>query len=146
MQRNEKEVVPLANVFTPLPPCHPQQGEPHKYYSTVRLRLASGLWTKKKGLDKRMRNILTALLTDQLRMDSGMERRTPEHQALCEKGNELQNRLDETLNAKQKEILEELVETLFDESSCNEQVNFERGFRLGVLITSEIYYAQDTFL
>lgn len=138
--------MPPAKVFAPLHSIPPAQGEPHKYYSTVRLRLASGLWTKKKGLDKRMGNILTALLTDQLRMDSGMERRTPEHQALCEKGNELQNRLDETLNAKQKEILEELVETLFDESSCNEQVKFERGFRLGVLITSEIFYAQDTFL
>ena len=93
-----------------------------------------------------MGNILTALLTEQLRVDSGTKRRPPEHQALCEKGNELQNQLDETLNAKQKEILEELVETLFDESSCNEQANFERGFRLGVLITSEIYYAQDIFL
>ena len=93
-----------------------------------------------------MGKILEAFLTDQLRVDSGTERRTPEHQALCEKGGELQDQLAETLNDKQKKILEELVETLFDESSCNEQVNFERGFRLGVLITSEIYYAQDIFL
>ena len=27
MQKNEKEVVPLANVFTLRPSCHPQQGE-----------------------------------------------------------------------------------------------------------------------
>lgn len=93
-----------------------------------------------------MGNILTALLTDQIRVDSGTDRRTPEHQALCEKGNELQDRLAETLNDMQKAVLEELVETLFDESSCNEQAKFERGFRLGVLITSEVFYAQDTFL
>lgn len=93
-----------------------------------------------------MGNIVTAFLTDQLRVDSGTERRTPEHQALCEKSGELQDQLAETLNDKQKAILEEMVETLFDESSCNEQVKFERGFRLGVLITAEIFFGQDTFL
>lgn len=93
-----------------------------------------------------MGNILTAFLTDQLHVDSGTERRSPEHQALCEKSNELQDRLAETLNDKQKEILTELVETNFEESCCAEQAKFERGFRLGVLITSEIFYAQDTFL
>lgn len=85
-------------------------------------------------------------MTEQLRVDSGTERRTPEHQALCEKGDELQDQLAEMLNDKQKAILEELVVTLFDESCYNEQIKFERGFRLGVLITSEIYYAQDIFL
>lgn len=93
-----------------------------------------------------MGNIVTALLTDQLRVDSVTERRTPEHQALCEKGNRLQEELAKTLNDTQKAILEEMVETLFDESSCNEQVKFERGFRLGVLITAEIFFGQDTFL
>ena len=93
-----------------------------------------------------MGKILEALLTDQLRVDSGTERRSPEHQALCEKGCELQDRLAETLNDKQKAMLEELVDTFFDESGCSEQVKFERGFRLGVLVTSEIFYGQDTFL
>ena len=93
-----------------------------------------------------MGKILEALLTEQLRVDSGTERRTPEHQALCEKSNKIQDRLAETLNDSQKAILEELVDTLFDESCCSEQLNFEQGFRLGVLITSEIFYEQDTFL
>lgn len=93
-----------------------------------------------------MGKILEALLTEQLRVDSGTERRTPEHQALCEKGDELQDQLAEMLNDKQKAILEELVATLFDECCCNEQIKFERGFRLGVLITSEVYYSQDIFL
>ena len=77
---------------------------------TVRLYLASGLWTEKKGQDNRMGKILEALLTDQLRVDSGTERRTPEHQALCEKGSRLQDELAKTLNDTQKAILEELVE------------------------------------
>lgn len=93
-----------------------------------------------------MGKILDAFLTDQLHVDSGTEQLTPEHKALCEKSMALQNQLAETLNDKQKAQLEELVETLFDESSCAEQLKFERGFRLGVLITSEIFYAQDTFL
>lgn len=93
-----------------------------------------------------MGKILDAFLTDQLHVDSGTEQLTPEHKALREKSMALQNQLAETLNDKQKALLEELVETLFDECSCNEQVKFERGFRLGVLITSEIFYAQDTFL
>ena len=92
-----------------------------------------------------MGNILEVLLTNQLRIDSNTERRTPEHQALCEKGSELQGQLAETLNDKQKAILEELVETFFGECSYAEQVKFERGFRLGVLITSEIFYGQGTF-
>ena len=93
-----------------------------------------------------MGNILEAFLTDQLRVDSGTKRRTPEHQELCEKSTALQERLAETLNDKQKAILAQLAETKFEESCCAEQAKFERGFRLGVLITSEIYYAQDTFL
>jgi hypothetical protein len=93
-----------------------------------------------------MGNILEAFLTDQLRVDSVTKRRTPEHQELCEKSNALQVQLAETLNDKQKAILEELVATLFDECCCNEQIKFERGFRLGVLITSEVYYSQDIFL
>ncbi len=93
-----------------------------------------------------MGNILTAFLTDQLRVDSSTEKRSPEYQELCKKGNSLHDQLAEMLNDKQRAILEELVETLFDESGCAEQAKFERGFRLGVLITSEIFYRQDIFL
>ncbi len=88
--------MPPAKVFAPLHSMPPTQGEPHEYYSTVRLCLASGLWTKSKGQDNRMGKILEAFLTDQLRVDSGTERQTPEHQALCEKGGELQDQLAET--------------------------------------------------
>lgn len=93
-----------------------------------------------------MGKILEAFLTDQLRVDSGTERRSPEHQELCEKGSKLQDQLAEMLNDKQKSILTELVETLFEESCFAEQLKFERGFRLGVLLTAEIFFGQDIFL
>ena len=93
-----------------------------------------------------MGKILEAFLTEQLRVDSGTERRTPEHQALSAKSIELQDQLEETLNDKQKAVFKELTETLFDEACCAEELKFERGFRLGVLITAEIFFGQDIFL
>ena len=96
--------------------------------------------------DNRMGKILEAFLTDQLRVDSGTEGRSPEHQQLCDKGSELHEKLAEKLNDEEKEMLTELVDTLFEESCFDEQRKFERGFRLGVLITAEIFTERDTFL
>ena len=77
--------------------------------------------------------------------DGGTKPRSPEHQQLCNKGSELQEKLAEKLNDEEKEMLTELVDTLFEESCCDEQRKFERGFRLGVLITAEIFTEQDIF-
>ena len=93
-----------------------------------------------------MGKILEAFLTDQLRVDSGTERRSPEHQKLCDKGEELQEKLAEKLNDEEKEMLTELVETLFEQSCYEEQGKFERGYKLGFLMTVEIFAEQDTFL
>lgn len=93
-----------------------------------------------------MENILTALLTEQLRIDSGTERRSPEHQKLCDRGSELQDRLAKKLDDEGKKILTEFMETLFEERCYDEQKKFERGFRLGVLMMSEIFTKQDIFL
>ncbi len=93
-----------------------------------------------------MGRILEAFLTEQLRVDSGTEKRSPEQQQLCDKGSELQDRLAEKLNDEEKEMLTELVDTLFEENCYDEQKKFERGFRLGVLITAEIFAEQDIFL
>lgn len=93
-----------------------------------------------------MGKILQAFLTDQLRVDSGTEKRTPKHQKLSDRGFELQEKLAEKLNEEEKEMLTELVEVLFDESCCDAEVKFERGFRLGVLMTAEIFTEQDIFL
>lgn len=92
-----------------------------------------------------MGKILEAFLTDQLRVDSGTERRSPEHQKVSDRGCELQEKLAEKLNDEEKEMLTELVETLFDESCYDAEAKFQRGFRLGVLMTAEIFAEQDMF-
>lgn len=62
------------------------------------------------------------------------------------RGYELQEKLGEKLNAEEKELLTELVEPLFDEGCVDAEKKFERGFRLGVLMTAEIFTEQDIFL
>lgn len=90
--------------------------------------------------------ILEAFLTDQLRVDSGTERRSPEHQEVSDRGCELQEKLAEKLNDEEKAILTQLVDTLFDEGCYDAELKFQRGFRLGVLMTAEIFAEQDMFL
>lgn len=113
---------------------------------TVRLCLASGLWTKQKGQMNRVGKILEAFLTEQLRVDSGVERRSPEHQEVSDRGCELQEKLAEKLNDEEKALLTQLVDTLFDESCYDAEAKFQRGFRLGVLMIAEIFAEQDMFL
>lgn len=85
-------------------------------------------------------------MTDQLRLDSGAEERSPEHKKLFDRSCELQENLAKKLNDEEKELLTELVETLFDESYYDAETKFLRGFRLGVLMTAEIFAEQNIFL
>lgn len=93
-----------------------------------------------------MGKILEAFLTDQLRADSGTEGRSPKQKRLFDRGSELQDKLAEKLNDEEKEMLTELIDTLFEESCYDEQKKFERGFRLGVLMPAEIFTEQNIFL
>ena len=93
-----------------------------------------------------MGKILEAFLTDQLRVDDVTGQRTAKHQKLCEKGCKLQEKSAEKLNDEEKERLTELADTLFDEDCIDAEKKFERGFRLGVLMTTEIFTEQDIFL
>jgi hypothetical protein len=146
MQESKKEVVPLANVFTPLPPYATRTRRAAQILYTVRLCLASGLWTNQKGQMSRMGKILEAFLTEQLRVDSGTERKSPQHKEVSDRGCELQEKLAERLNDEEKAILTQLVDTLFDESCYDAELKFQRGFRLGVLMVAEIFAEQDMFL
>lgn len=92
-----------------------------------------------------MGKILEAFLTDQLCVDDVIGQRSPKHQRLCERGCELQDKLAEKLNDEEKEILTELVDTLFNEGCVDAEKKFERGYRLGVLMTMEIFTEQDIF-
>lgn len=93
-----------------------------------------------------MGKILEAFLTDQLQVDVVTEQRTPEHQRLCDKSRALQEKLNAKLDAEDKDMLAELVDTLFSEGCVDAQKKFERGYRLGVLMASEIFTEQDMFL
>lgn len=93
-----------------------------------------------------MGKILEAFLNDQLRVDSGTVRRSPEHQEVSDRGEELQEKLAEKLNDEENALLTQLLDTLFDESCFDAEAKFERGFRLGALMIAEIFAEQDMFL
>ena len=113
---------------------------------TVRLFLASGLRRKAERTDNKVGKILNAFLNDQLLLDDDTGNRTPEHQKLCDKGIELQEKLKEKLNDEDKKLLDRLVNVLFDEAACYAQSKYVRGYQLGVLMTMEVFEAMDTFI
>ena len=90
-----------------------------------------------------MGKILEAFLNDQLRVDSGTVRRSPEHQEVSARGEKLQEKLAEKLNDEENALLTQLLDTLFDESCLDAEAKFERGFRLGALMIAEIFAEQD---
>lgn len=121
----------------------PAQGELRKYYSTVQLRLASGLQTKEKGQDKIMGKILEALLlSDQFRVNCDTKSRNPKHQEISDEVIKLQKELADTLDDEENEILTLFVNKTFEECCYNEKEAFDRGFRLGFLLTLEIFTEQ----
>jgi len=74
------------------------------------------------------------------------DKRTPQRQKLAEEGLKLHNKLKEKLNDEQKELLEQLIETIYEENCHYVQERLIRGYRLGVLMTMEVFSEQDTYL
>lgn len=93
-----------------------------------------------------MGKILQAFLSDQLHVDAVTEKRTRHQQYLCEQMEKLQNGLEQKLNDEDKKLLQELIDTILNESYCDVMNKFERGYRLGVLMTMEVFGGQDSFL
>ena len=85
-------------------------------------------------------------MTGQLRVDNGIERRSPEHQEASDRGCELQRELADKLNEEENILLTKLLDTLLDEACYEAELKFQRGFRLGALMTSDIFAEQDIFL
>ena len=92
-----------------------------------------------------MGKILDAFLGDQLYVGSAPENRSPKHQKLCEKSCGLIDELKGRLEGEERELFDSLVETLFAESCCAENNMFQRGYRLGVLMTMEVFEDYDSF-
>ena len=99
-----------------------------------------------KETDKSMGRILEAFASDQLHVSPVTEKRTRHHQNLCEQVEKLHDKLKEKLNDEDKELLQHLIDTIFDESYCDVVNKFVRGYRLGVLMTMEVFLEQDSFL
>lgn len=93
-----------------------------------------------------MGKILNAFADGRLCMEEEVENRSKEHQWLSEKAYRLQEELEEKLGDEEKELLEDLVDTVFEESCCYAQNRFVRGYRLGVLMTVEVFQQQDTYV
>lgn len=58
----------------------------------------------------------------------------------------LHNKLEEKLNDEDKALLQKFADTCFDENCCDAHNYFVRGYRLGVLMTMEVFEGQDSFL
>ena len=93
-----------------------------------------------------MGKILDAFAENELYTTEVIEKRSPQRQRLIEKSDELHSKLEQKLNSEDNELLEQLLEVIFDESYCYAQANFIRVYRLGILMATEIFSEQDSFL
>lgn len=93
-----------------------------------------------------MGKILDAFFKDELLVSAAPEKRSIEHQKLCEKSNELMEELKERLKGEEGELFDALVETIFAEICCVENSMFLRGYRLGVLMVMEIFEDYDSYI
>ena len=146
MQKNEKEVVPLAHVFTLLPSCHPQQGEQHKYYTTVLLCLASGLWTDQKGkVDKGMKkkdkdNLLDILVKTRTvkALDEAVEKSSA-YQETLKRQDKAFDELDKaSLSREQKAIVDRAISAANECGATYGSVAYELGLQDGIKLMSEL--------
>lgn len=93
-----------------------------------------------------MGKILDAFADGRLCMEEDVEKRDREQQGLSEKACRLQEELEERLNDEDRELLSNLVDTVIEECCFYAQSRFVRGYRLGVLMTMEVFDQQDTYV
>ena len=93
-----------------------------------------------------MGKILDEFADDQLLVNAAACERTNHHQYLCEQVEILQNKLESKLNDEDRVLLQKLADAYYDESCCDAHNNFVRGYRLGVLMTMEVFEGQNSFL
>lgn len=93
-----------------------------------------------------MGKILDAFADDQLLVNAVTCEKKSHHQYLCEQVEILQNKLESKLNDEDRVLLQKLADAYYDESCCDAHNNFVRGYRLGVLMTMEVFEEKDSFL
>lgn len=93
-----------------------------------------------------MHKILEAFANDALRVETDAEKRSKEHQKVWELSSRLQDELEKGLRQQEKELFGELMDAMASESSCYAQERFIYGYRLGVLMTMEVFSDPDIFV
>lgn len=92
-----------------------------------------------------MDKLLRAFAGEQLQIIEVTETRSPQRQKLIDEGYKLHNELGEKLNSGEKELLERLIDVNSEEKTLYAEDKFIRGYRLGVLMTMEVFAGQDKF-
>lgn len=93
-----------------------------------------------------MDKILRAFAVEQLQMSERTETKSPRHKQLSEEGYKLYHEIREKLSGEEEELLERLLDVTAEEKSLYAEDQFIRGYRLGVLMTMEIFAEEDKLL
>lgn len=93
-----------------------------------------------------MGKILDAFADGRLCVEEEIEKRSPGHLELSEKVCRLQEELEKMLSDEERELLGDLMDTVFEECCSYAQNRFIHGYRLGVLMTIEVFDGQDTYV
>lgn len=92
-----------------------------------------------------MDKFLRALAGDELQVVEVTETRSPKREQLITDSYNLYIELEQKLNNEEKELLERLLDINAEEKCLYADDKFIRGYRLGVLMTTEVFTEQETF-
>lgn len=93
-----------------------------------------------------MDKILKAFANEQLKMVEGTETQSPQHKKLLEEGYQLYCELEEKLSSGEKELLERLLDINAEDKEIYAENQLIRGYRLGVLMTMEVFAGEEQLL
>ena len=93
-----------------------------------------------------MGKILEAFANDELCIEPAYAKLSPQRKKLLDQSGELLTKLNEKLNDEEQELLSRFINTILDENYLYAQDRFIRGYRLGVLMTTEVFSEQDSYL
>ena len=92
-----------------------------------------------------MEKLLRVFASEQLQVEEVTETRSPKQKRLLAESDKPHAELEQKLNSEEKELLECLLDINADESTLYGEDKFVRGYRLGVLMTMEVFAGQDKF-
>ena len=93
-----------------------------------------------------MGKILEAFANDELCIEPVYAELSPQRKKLLDQSGELLTKLNGKLNDEEQELLSRFINTILDENHLYAQDRFIRGYRLGVLMTTEVFSEQDSYL